>query len=565
MIEDNPKCVDFFGVSLADKLSGANIPLDKIFNGSDRTLWSAMLFPICDSQEQAVESVDFLLRFVRGDASSEEIENWLSLPRNSLEHWNADIPRIVEWQRSLENRIRVTRFVAAIEKQLSLKSACGYLGADNCSLLGQLPQVQEIAMKSPLSLRMRLLKAISVLLPANGKLGGMTSLDFENLCYSELRKETLLAHSEMSHDDGYAIEPVKEAVCEAPIRVNWAGGWSDTPPYCYDFGGTVINAALSLNGQLPIKAIAKVIPRRIVVFDSLDTETKREFTDVSELMNCTNPFDPFALHKAVLVTSKVIIDNGSPLQEQLEVIGGGLYLATKADVPKGSGLGTSSILAGVCLEAIGRILGRRFSIRQISDRILCVEQLMTTGGGWQDQVGGLVPGIKLIRTRPGISQEITYETVALSDEALGELRQRFALIYTGQQRLARNLLRNCVGMVLTRDENAMRILNDIQTLAVLMKFELERGRVTDFAKLLNRSWELQLELDPGATNICIDFILEAIDDLIDGKFIAGAGGGGFIEVILKNEVTREQLSRRLSEVFQESGVAVWESEFVGLS
>ena len=105
-------------------------------------------------------------------------------------------------------------------------------------------------------------------------------------------------------------------------------------------------------------------------------------------------------------------------------------------------------------------------------------------------------------------------------------------------------------------------LKDMQPLAVLMKYQLEKGDVDEFAKLLNQHWELSKQLDDGCTNTCIDQIFLACEDLIDGRFIAGAGGGGFLQVILKKGVTREELSQRLHGVFQDSGVDVWDSEIV---
>ena len=99
-------------------------------------------------------------------------------------------------------------------------------------------------------------------------------------------------------------------------------------------------------------------------------------------------------------------------------------------------------------------------------------------------------------------------------------------------------------------------------LAALMRFELERGNVDHFAQLLNEHWHLSIQLDHGTTNTCIDQIFQAVEDLIDGKFIAGAGGGGFLQVILKKGVTREMLSARLQGVFQSSGIDVWETEFI---
>ena len=188
---------------------------------------------------------------------------------------------------------------------------------------------------------------------------------------------------------------------------------------------------------------------------------------------------------------------------------------------------------------------------------------MSTGGGWQDQVGGLTNGIKFIVTRPGLEQKLQVEHIHIPAEAKRELQERFALIYTGQRRLARNLLREVVGNYIGAKPEAIEALKGMKSLAVLMKFALEQGDVDEFARLLNRHWELSCQLDRGTTNTCIDQILMVCEELIDGKFIAGAGGGGFLQVILKKGVGREVLRERLHQVFQDSGVDVWECEVLG--
>ncbi len=78
-----------------------------------------------------------------------------------------------------------------------------------------------------------------------------------------------------------------------------------------------------------------------------------------------------------------------------------------------------------------------------------------------------------------------------------------------------------------------------------MRLELEKGRIDGLAKLMNEHWELSKRLDKGCTNNCIDQIFLSIEDLIDGKMICGAGGGGFIQVIMKKGVTLEQMQERL--------------------
>ena len=95
-----------------------------------------------------------------------------------------------------------------------------------------------------------------------------------------------------------------------------------------------------------------------------------------------------------------------------------------------------------------------------------------------------------------------------------------------------------------------------------MRYELEKGDIDAFAELMDKHWELSKQLDKGCTNTCIDQIFMSVDDLLAGKMICGAGGGGFLQVIMKKGVTHDQLRKRLLDVFQDSGVDVWECEFV---
>ena len=95
-----------------------------------------------------------------------------------------------------------------------------------------------------------------------------------------------------------------------------------------------------------------------------------------------------------------------------------------------------------------------------------------------------------------------------------------------------------------------------------MRFELERGNVDEFAKLLEYHWELSQKVDAGSTNTLIDQIFGSIDDMIDGRLVCGAGGGGFLQVILKKGVSVQQVHERLKDVFQDNPVDVWPCSFV---
>ena len=179
---------------------------------------------------------------------------------------------------------------------------------------------------------------------------------------------------------------------------------------------------------------------------------------------------------------------------------------------------------------------------------------MSTGGGWQDQVGGLSDGIKFISSRPGLSQAIQVQHIVLDATTKEQLNSRFALIYTGQRRLARNILRDVVGRYIGNEPDTVYALNEVQKTAALMRFELERGNIDAFAELMSAHWKLSQMIDSGSTNTLIDQIFDSVDDLLAGKMICGAGGGGFLQVILKNGVTKDQLQDRLKSVFSDTDI-----------
>lgn len=140
--------------------------------------------------------------------------------------------------------------------------------------------------------------------------------------------------------------------------------------------------------------------------------------------------------------------------------------------------------------------------------------------------------------------------------------EHICLIYTGQRRLARNLLRDVVGRYIGNEPDTIYALNEIQRMAALMRFELERGHVDDFAELLSQHWKLSQMIDGGSTNTLIDQIFDSCDDLLAGKMICGAGGGGFLQVVLRSGVTKEELQTRLKSVFSDTDIGVWDATLV---
>lgn len=285
--------------------------------------------------------------------------------------------------------------------------------------------------------------------------------------------------------------------------------------------------------------------------------------DLNTYKYLTYPYDPFALQKACLLACGIIPSEGGSLDEILTRLGGGFEMHSEVmNVPKGSGLGTSSILSAACVKAVFEFMGISYTEEELYAHVLVMEQIMSTGGGWQDQVGGVTNGIKYITSKPGLDQQLRVEHIELQPETKKELNERFCLIYTGQRRLARNLLRDVVGRYVGNEPDSLYALNEIQKVAALMRFELERGKIDEFADLLNYHWELSRKVDAGSTNTLIDQIFLSIEDLIDAKMVCGAGGGGFLQVILKKGVQKADVHKRLKDVFQDNPVDVWDCEII---
>lgn len=559
-VDDNPKNTledgcSFLGTTLLDFINKNGLSADDIWENDEHYLWFAKLYPECDSITEAVHAALNIYALAHGEG---DLDAFLKASRKSLcSGFNdADSSAIIDWNNRMNELVTMERLIQAIRDNVDVASAKKILQADHLTPL-QKDWLYDHVERHDFNEVIRLYYYIGE------ALGGIEGEYYAGQCFKTISKTIL----ENTLDSLSARENIKiasdEYTVKLPLRVNWGGGWSDTPPYCIEMGGTVLNAAISLCGELPVQVTLKRLNEQKIIFDSRDMDIHGEFTDLSQLQNYGDPFDPFALQKAALLACGVIPISGSSMSEVLTRLGGGIFMSTEVTgVPKGSGLGTSSILAGACVKALFGFLNIPYTDDDLYDHVLCMEQIMSTGGGWQDQIGGLSNGIKYITSKPALHQRMRVDTITISDETKKELEERYAIIYTGQRRLARNLLRDVVGRYIGGIPEALEALSVIQELAALMRFQLEKGDVDEFARLLSKHWEMSKQLDMGSTNTCIDQIFYAIEELIDGKMICGAGGGGFLQVVLKKGVTRSDLSDRLHSVFQDSGVDVWDSQLL---
>lgn len=556
-VGDNPKESLEVGTFLGKPLKALQ---DKI-GVAIKNLWELELYPLRESIEESIESALWLSQIRR--ATKEEIEKWQTLKRYSLKesYEIADLKAILENQEEIEDLIRVKTFISKVDAKEWVEDISLLLGTDEKSILRRAELALDLCEEQAISLeRIRMYRYLGEVYKKNGK----NFRALENKAYEDLAKLIGKSTRPIQSKRALKVERDLDKVIkvEMPARINFGGGWSDTPPYSIENGGTVLNAAILLNGKLPIQVEARFLKERIVRFKSYDLGLQKSYEQLKELKKYHDPTDPFALHKAALSVVGIIPweEEDYALDRVLDRLGGGIELITKVDIPKGSGLGSSSILAGAVVKALKDLLGETYTPQELFEAALYTEQLMTTGGGWQDQVGGLVPGMKLISSQKGLPQQLDVVKLKLSDALKKELDERLVLVYTGQRRLAKGILREIMGDYILSHPNKVVILNEIQKLAILMKYELEKEHLDYFCELLNRHFKLIKQLDVGSTNPYIEGIIEVCKPYTQGMMICGAGGGGFLQLILKNAACKTQLVEILEEVFGDNHVEVWDAK-----
>lgn len=335
----------------------------------------------------------------------------------------------------------------------------------------------------------------------------------------------------------------------SPVRLDLAGGWTDTPPHCFLHGGRVINLAVELNGQPPIQVFARVSGEPRVTLRSIDLGITEHLETYADISGYAELGSGFSIPKAALALAGFHpnFQSGArhtSLRGQLETFGGGIELSLLCAVPKGSGLGTSSILAATVLGALSELCGLGWDRMEIGNRTLALEQMLTSGGGWQDQFGGITRGLKLLSTPPGLDQ--TPEIRWLPDHLFTDpaLKGVFLLYYTGITRVAKQLLGEIVrGMFLNRREHLLT-LEALRHHAQDTYESLQQGDAAALGRNIGRTWELNQSLDPGTNPPEIQSLLSMAKDLTHGHKLLGAGGGGYLLMAAKDPEAAARLRKR---------------------
>ena len=364
---------------------------------------------------------------------------------------------------------------------------------------------------------------------------------------SVLQKDGSFVTSDVTKEPSLCVYDDQIVWGRSPVRIDIAGGWTDTPPYCLMEGGCVINFAIELNGQPPLQAYVKPSKEYRIVLRSIDLGAIEVVETKEQLMDFMHVGSPFSIPKAALVLAGFGSSGSLSLRSQLEAFGSGIELTLLSAVPAGSGLGTSSILAATVLGALNDFCGLGWDKNVIGHRTLMLEQMLTTGGGWQDQFGGLLGGVKLLQTVGGFEQNPLVRWLPNDLWTQPEYRACHLLYYTGITRTAKQILAEIVRRMFLNDNAELRLLREMKEHTMEMYEAIQQNDFRRMGLLMRKTWQQNQTLDRGTNPSAIAAQTSLIDDLCLGYKLPGAGGGGYLYMIAKDPDAAVRIRQILTE------------------
>ena len=333
----------------------------------------------------------------------------------------------------------------------------------------------------------------------------------------------------------------------SPVRIDIAGGWTDTPPFCLMEGGNVINLAIELNGQPPLQTYVRPSREPRVVLRSIDLGAMEVVETYEQLTDFMHVGSPFSIPKAALVLAGFGKGSGhQDLQSQLESFGSGIELTLLSAIPAGSGLGTSSILAATVLGALNDFCGLGWDKNEIGHRTLMLEQMLTTGGGWQDQFGGVLGGVKLLQTGRGFDQSPRVRWLPNDLWLQPEYRPCHLLYYTGITRTAKQILAEIVRRMFLNHGGELALLREMKEHTMEMYEAIQENDFQRVGLLMRRTWQQNQLLDSGTNPPAVKALTDLIDDLCLSYKLPGAGGGGYLYMIAKDSEAAARIKQILN-------------------
>ena len=285
-------------------------------------------------------------------------------------------------------------------------------------------------------------------------------------------------------------------ITKTPFRISFAGGGSDLPDFYEKYGGCVLST--SINRYCYI-SIHPYFNSRYTLLKYSENELVEELPQIQHrIFNCV-------LNEAQLH---------------------GVEITSTADIPGGTGLGSSSTFTVGLLHTINCYRGKYLSKGTLAAKACQVEiEKLGSPIGKQDQYAAAFGGLNFIRFHP--DGGVSVSPIVMQPETYQKLQENLVMFYTGDVRSANSILAEQKRNI-SSEEKAQN-LQKMCALAEDMKEALEHDDLSSFGSLLHKGWELKRTLASGITNPAIDEAYRtAMENGALGGKLLGAGGGGFL-------------------------------------
>jgi len=288
-------------------------------------------------------------------------------------------------------------------------------------------------------------------------------------------------------------------IARSPLRVTLGGGGTDLPSYYRDHGGFLIAAAID-------KYVYVTVMRPFV---------SGIFLKYSQLEHVETALE---VQHPIIREAIQMLEFRTP---QLEI-------TTLADIPSGTGLGSSGSFTTALIKSLYAHRRRTILPHDLA-RLACEIEIdrLNEPVGKQDQYIAAYGGVTCFRFNP--DESVRAEPLAISYDTMADLEDNLLLFFTGFSRSAGSILKDQKSRSQSGDAEMMQNLHFVKELAVRSEGALVSGRVSEFGALLHEHWEHKKRRSGGMSNPRIDewYALGMANGAIGGKLV-GAGGGGFL-------------------------------------
>ncbi len=288
-------------------------------------------------------------------------------------------------------------------------------------------------------------------------------------------------------------------IVRSPLRISLGGGGTDLPSYYRDHGGFLIAAAIN----------------KYVYVSAMKPFTPGIFLKYSELEQLTQVQD---IRHPIIRETLLHLEHA---EKQIEI-------TTLADIPSGTGLGSSGSFTTALIKAVSNHYMRHIQPQQLAELACHIEiDRLKEPIGKQDQYIAAVGGITCFTFNR--DDTVTIEPLAISQDTLIDLEDRLLLFFTGFSRKAGSILEHQKTQTQNNDGEMIENLHYTKEIGLKSRLFLESGETDKFGALLHEHWEHKKSRSQGMSNPQIDHWYQIARDngAIGGKLV-GAGGGGFL-------------------------------------